>query len=75
MSGLFTDAGRGGTRKGMENEMMKQGRICLLDLVLTTTCAHHGFNLMMASPCVKFLSDVGIQHRNLLQLFHTYFEI
>ena len=75
MSGLCADAGGGGTREGLGNEMHKLGRTCPTDTFLTTTCSHYGFNLMMASPCEKYFGDGGISSRNLLQLLYTCYVI
>ena len=51
MSSLCADAGGGGTREGLGNEMHELRRTCPIDTFLATTCSHHGFNLMMVSPC------------------------
>ena len=70
-SRLCADAGEGVTREDLENELMKLGRTCAMDMFLTITCSHYGFNVMIASPCDKCFGDGGIQNRNLLQLSCT----
>ena len=61
MHGLCTDAGGGGTREVLANTMMKLGRAAASNTFLKTTCAHHGFNLMTASPCEKYFGDGGMK--------------
>ena len=68
MSGLRTDVGGGSTRKGLENEMMKLGRACAPNFLLVTACGHHGFNIMIVSPCQKYFGGGSIQNINLIQL-------
>ena len=72
---MCADTRGGGARVGLANEMMKVGRTCAMDIFITTTCSHHGFNSMMAFPREKFFGDSGIQNRNLLQPLCTWHAI
>ena len=67
ISGLRTESGRDGTREGLANETMKQGRNFSLDLLLVTACVYHGCNLTMVPSCVKFFGDGDIQNIKFLQ--------
>ena len=75
MSNLCADFGGGGTREGLENKFIKQGRTCSLDFFLATKCVHHIFNFMMASILTKFFGGGRIQTRSLLQLLWTCYAI
>lgn len=47
MTGLFTDAGRGGTREGLAVELNVSGRTCALAMFLVTMFCLHVMNRMM----------------------------
>ena len=57
MINLCSDSGGGGTREGLENKLIEHERTCSFDLFIATTCAHHTFNLMVASLYTKFFGD------------------
>lgn len=71
MSGLRTDAGGGDARGGLGNKTHELRRTCSIDALLTTAYSHHGFNLVIASPCEKHFGDGGVSNCNLLQLLHA----
>ena len=60
MSGLSADAGSGGTREGLALQMSKLNRYCNVEKFLAATFMLHAMNLMMATPCEKFLGSGSI---------------